>query len=214
MINTILLALFALIFGSLLCFGGYRIFMVMLPIWCFFGGLWLGAKGFALLFGTGFLAMATGLTLGLVLGVILALLSWQFYSLGAALLGAMMAAWLGAGFMHALGFSGGFLVALIAFLCGAIAGLLILLRGWQKYLIMLITSIFGSNAIVLALLLPTEQVSIEDLQVAGTAVQPVLQAPWIWTLIWLGLAIAGVILQHRSYRQTVFIQQEFVKFWS
>lgn len=204
----------SLLFGSLLCFGGYRFFMIMLPIWAFFIGLWLVAKGFALLFGAGIISISAGLTIGLILGIVLALLSWQFYELGVALLGALVTAWLSSGFMHALGFEPGFLTATITLVSALVVGILTYLREWQKYLIMLLTSIFGANAIVLAFLLPTGQILIDDLQGAGTAIQPILQQSWIWSLIWLGIAIAGVTIQYRSYRQVEFIKQEFVKYWS
>lgn len=141
-------------------------------------------------------------------------LCWQFYELGVALLGGLVTAWLSAGFMHALGLEPGFLTATIALVCALVAGILTYLREWQKYLIMLLTSIFGANTIVLAFLLPTGQILIDDLQGAGTAIQPILQQSWIWSLIWLGIAIAGVTIQHRSYRQVEFIKQEFVKYWS
>ena len=42
------------IFGLLLAFFGYRLFLVLLPIWGFFFGLWLGADTMQVLFGEGF----------------------------------------------------------------------------------------------------------------------------------------------------------------
>ncbi|MGQ9872132.1 hypothetical protein [Leptodesmis sp.] len=72
--------------------GTSSVVCLMLPVWSFFGGLWLGAKGVNLLFGGGFLATSTGLTIGLGLGILLAIFSWQFYELGVAFLGAVIGA--------------------------------------------------------------------------------------------------------------------------
>jgi hypothetical protein len=47
-----LAALFALLLGLALCFGGYRFFLVMLPIFGFFAGFWLGAEATTLIFGS------------------------------------------------------------------------------------------------------------------------------------------------------------------
>ena len=70
MLATITLALFAVLLGVAFCFAGYRFFLVMLPIWGFFAGFWLGAQTTVLLFGDGFLATTTGWVVGFVAGII------------------------------------------------------------------------------------------------------------------------------------------------
>lgn len=214
MLQTFLLSALATLFGLLLCFGGYRFFMVMLPVWSFFAGFWLGTKGFELIFGTGFLATVTGITLGLVLGVLLAIFSWQFYELGVALLGGVVGGWFAAGLMHAFGFGAGGLTAIVTTLAAVVAAMLTYLRDWQRFIVVILSAIFGANALVLAMLLPLGRVSIAGLQNAGTAIRPILQDSWFWSLIWAGLAIAGIYIQIRNYRQVVFHRDEFVKYWS
>ncbi|MFM7426872.1 MAG: DUF4203 domain-containing protein [Elainella sp.] len=214
MLKTLLLFFVSGLFGGLLCFAGYRFFLVMLPVWSFFGGLWLGMRGFQLLLGEGLAASVTGLTVGVLLGLGLAVFSWLFYDAGVALLGAITTAWLTAGLLNTLGLSPGLGTALIALGCAAVVGVLTYLRHWQKYLVILLTAIAGANALVLALLLPAGRVSVERLQLAGTAIRPVLQESWLWSLIWLGLAIAGIIMQWRAFRRIGFAKQEFVRYWS
>jgi hypothetical protein len=41
----------ALAFGTLVCFAGYRLFLVLLPIWGFFVGFALGAHTIQAIFG-------------------------------------------------------------------------------------------------------------------------------------------------------------------
>jgi len=41
----------ALLMGLVICFGGYRLFLVLLPIWGFFFGFALGAQTIQALFG-------------------------------------------------------------------------------------------------------------------------------------------------------------------
>lgn len=214
MIQAIFLALFAAFFGVVLCLWGYRIFMVMLPIWSFFAGLWMGMTGVALIFGDGFLSGVTGLTLGVTLGIALALLSWPFFEIGAAILGAIIGAWLGAGFMHALGFSAGTLTSLVALICAAAAGVFTYINNWQKYVVIILTAIFGANAIILAILLALGRVSVAGLQGAGTAIHPVLQDSWFWSWAWLLLLVIGIWVQTRNYREVTFDNREFVKYWN
>jgi len=64
--------LIASLFGALLCFFGYRLFLVLLPIWGFFFGLVLGAQSMQAIFGTGFLAEITSWVVGFVVGVLFA----------------------------------------------------------------------------------------------------------------------------------------------
>jgi hypothetical protein len=213
--KELFLAIFSALFGALLCFAGYRFFLVMLPVWSFFGGFWLGAKGVTLVLGEGFLATATGLTVGLILGIALAIFSWQFYEIGVALLGAVVGAWLGSNLMQALGFGlNNLLTILVALGCALVAGVLTYVQNWQKFLVIALSAIAGANALVLAFLLLNGRVSIEGLRGAGSAIRPVLADSWIWLVIWLGLAIAGIVLQVRSYRHAMFEKSSFVKYWS
>ena len=51
--------LVGLLFATAVTFGGYRLFLVLLPIWGFFFGFGLGAQTVQALFGDGFLATTT-----------------------------------------------------------------------------------------------------------------------------------------------------------
>jgi len=214
LIKTLFLALFSGLFGLLLCFGGYRFFTIMLPVWAFFGGLWLGTKAVSVLLGSGFIGTATGLTVGLVLGILLAVFSWQFYVFGLSLVGAILGAWLGSGLMTYLGFETGVLHALVALGCAIALGLLTYFRKWQDELITGISAIGGANFMVLALLLLLGRVSIEGLQGAGTAISPILRDSPGWLALWLGVAIAGIIVQRRNFQEVTFSNEEFYKYWS
>jgi hypothetical protein len=215
MAKELILGIFALFFGAFLCFWGYRLFLVMLPIWSFFGGFWLGAKGVTILLGEGFLATATGLTTGLLLGIILAVFSWQFYDIGVAFLGAIIGAWLGSNAMEALGYGKTDGLTILVAVLGAIAlGSLTYIRQWQQFLVMIVSAVAGANAIVSGFLLLGGRVSIEQLRNAGSSIRPTLGDSAIWLFIWLGLAIAGIVVQFRSYRRFTFFKEEFVKYWS
>jgi hypothetical protein len=214
MAKEIILAIFALLFGGCLCFWGYRLFLVMLPIWSFFGGFWLGAKGVAILFGEGFLATATGLTTGLILGVILAIFSWQFYDLGVAVLGALMGAWLGSNVMKAIGFSSAnMLTLLVAFGCAIALGILTYVRHWQQFVVIVLSAIAGAYAIVAGFLLLNGRLTVDALQNSSNAMRSALGDSAIWLMVGLAIAIAGIVVQFRSYRRLVFVKEEFFQYW-
>src|SRR5512139_1861867 len=60
----------ALLFGLALCFAGYRLFLVLLPIWAFVFGFGLGAQTVQVIFGDAFLATVIGMDFGLIVWLI------------------------------------------------------------------------------------------------------------------------------------------------
>ena len=70
--------LLALLFGTFVCFAGYRFFIVLLPVWGLFFGLFLGAQTVQALLGEAFFATVTSWVAGFVVGVIFAVLSYLF----------------------------------------------------------------------------------------------------------------------------------------
>ena len=213
MLATVTLALFAVLLGVAFCFAGYRFFLVMLPIWGFFGGFWIGAYTVSLILGGGFLATTTGLVVGFVVGIIGAVLSYLFYLVGVAIIAASFGGALGSGVMGALGFDPGLIMAIVTIVSGLIAAGLTLLLNLQKYVIIILTAVAGAVLIVLAGMLVFGQVSIADLQTGGNFIQPIFQGSWFCGVVWLVLAIAGAILQIRANRTYAFTREMYVEGW-
>ncbi len=213
MTSVFVAAIFATLFGAIFCFTGYRFFLVMLPIWGFFAGFWLGTAGVELLFGSGFLASVTSWITGFVLGLVAALLSYLFYMFGVAIVAAAFGSALGSGLMLGMGFDPGFLVAVVSFVFALVVAGMTLLLNIQKYVIIAITAIGGANLLVLGPLLFLDRVSLENLQTVGGAVRPVLQDSWFWLLVWLVLAIVGFLVQFRTNRAYTFTREQYVEGW-
>jgi hypothetical protein len=211
--NTILIALFALVLGALFLLWGYRVFLVMLPIWGFFAGFWLGAQTTSLLFGAGFLATTTGWVVGFFIGLLFALLSYLFYLFGVALVAASVGAALITGFLSLFGLETGLLVFLAALVGAVVVAGLTLVFNLQKYVIIILTAVGGANSLVLSVLLLFGRVTPDDLTAAGNAIRPVLQDSWFWALVWILLAIVGIIFQFRTNRTFVFRKEHHVEGW-
>lgn len=211
--NTILIALFALVLGALFLLWGYRVFLVMLPIWGFFAGFWLGAQTTSLLFGAGFLATTTGWVVGFFIGLLFALLSYLFYLFGVALVAASVGAALVTGFLSLFGLETGLLVFLAALVGAVVVAGLTLVFNLQKYVIIILTAVGGANSLVLSVLLLFGRVTPDDLTAAGNAIRPVLQDSWFWALVWILLAIVGIIFQFRTNRTFVFRKEHHVEGW-
>src|SRR6185503_964604 len=108
-----LTSLLALFFGFVVTFGGYRFFLILLPIWGFFYGFGFGAHTIQALLGTAFLATVTVWVVGFVMGALFAVLSYLFHIFGVALLAGSLGYALGAALMMGLGLDWGFIPWLV-----------------------------------------------------------------------------------------------------
>jgi hypothetical protein len=213
MLATITLSLFAVLLGAAICFAGYRFFLVMLPIWGFFGGLWLGAYAVTLILGTGFLATTTGLVAGFVVGIIGAVLSYLFYMVGVLIIAGAFGGALASSIMSALGFDPGLIMAIVVIVSALIAAGLTLLLNLQKLVLIVLTAMAGAILVVLAGMLVFGQVTVADLQAGGNAIQPIFEGSWFWGIVWLVLAVAGALVQFRVNRTYVFTRDMYVEGW-
>ena len=213
MLSVIFAGLFALLIGALFCFMGYRVFLALLPVWGFFAGFWLGAEGVALLFGSGFLATTTGIISGIIVGLILAVLSYFFYFAGVIIIAAIIGYGLGSGVMVAIGLDPGLISALVGIVTAIIVIGVTLLFNLQKYVIIFLTSLGGANAILLGILLFLGRVSLDSIATARDAIQPVLQDSWFWALAWIVVAAFGIYTQIRTHRTYEFNKSQYVADW-
>jgi len=198
----VLLALVALGLGAVLLLVGYRFFLLLLPIWGFVAGLWLGAETVSILLGEGFLVSVTGLVVGFVVGLIMAILSYLFYAVGVLLLGASFGYWLAAGLMYAVGFESGFLVTVVGAITAIIFATLTVMLDVKKHLAIIMTAFGGAGGISLAILLIFGVIDPEQLQAGGAAaLAAVIEESVLWLLIWLALAIGGIIFQESNTRE-------------
>jgi len=205
--------LVALGIGIAFCFYGYRVFLVMLPIWGFFGGLWLGAEGVALILGEGFLATATGWAAGFVVGLVMALLSYAVYYIGVGLVAFVAGVGIAVGLLSAIGIDSNLILAIAGLATGIVLVILTLMLNLQKYVVTIITAIGGANALVLAPLLLLDRVSLDELQNVGNTIKPVLADSWFWLLVWLVLTGVGVFYQLRTNREFTFSRDRYVEGW-
>jgi hypothetical protein len=213
MLATISLILFAALLGAAFCFAGYRFFLVMLPIWGFFGGFWLGAQGTSMLLGSGFLATTTGFVVGFVVGVIGAVLSYLFYLLGVGIIAGSLGGALGTGVMSALGFEPGLLMSLVTIASAVVAAVLTLSLNLQKYVIMVLMSMAGGALGVLAGRLLLGQITVDDLEARVNFARPIFEEDWYWGVLWLALVAVGVVVQIRTNKTYTFTREMYVEGW-
>ncbi len=213
MLSVIIAGLLAILIGAAFCFLGYRLFLVLLPIFGFFAGFWLGAEAVALLFGTGFLATTTSIVIGIIVGLILAVLSYFFYYAGVIIIAAIIGYSLGSGLMLAIGFDAGLISALVGIVTALVVAGVTILFNLQRSVIIFLTSLGGANAILYGVLLFLGRVSLESVSSSRDTIQPVLQDSWFWALVWVVVAAFGIYVQARYNRTYEFDKSQYVGDW-
>src|SRR5690348_15654438 len=96
-------SLLQILIGLALCFAGFRVFVLVLPIIGFFGGFVVTAQSIQELFGGGFLATVSGWVFGFVVGVFAAVIAYFFYYGAVVVLAAVFGYELVTGFLAGLG---------------------------------------------------------------------------------------------------------------
>lgn len=193
------IGLLGLLIGLAFVFYGFKLFLILLPIWGFFFGFLFGAGVVTALFNDGFLATVTGWVVGFVVGIVFAVLSYLFYWFAVVFIGASVGYALGLGLLAWLGNGGGNLTGLIFGLAGAaiVAGLVVVLKV-PRYLIILLTAIAGAFAAVAGIGLILNRISLTELR-DGTvgAFEAVADLNWIYMAGAIILAIVGIVYQMR-----------------
>ena len=68
----IVVGIIAVVIGLAVCFAGYRLFLVLLPIWGFVVGFWLGSALVDAYGSDTFLATTAGWIAGIIIGIVFA----------------------------------------------------------------------------------------------------------------------------------------------
>jgi len=213
MLYILFASIIAALVGLAFCFCGYRIFLVLLPIWGFFAGFWLGATVISMIFGGGFLGTVTGIVVGFIAGIIFAVLSYLFYIVGVAIIAGAIGGVLSSGIMGALGFDPGFLTTIFTIAGAILVGILALIWNLQRYVISVIFAVIGAAAVVLSALLLFGQTSLDLIRAGNNLIEPILQASWLAILAWLILAVAGFVYQLLRDRDFAFTKDRYVEAW-
>jgi hypothetical protein len=190
--------LIALFLGLVISFAGYRLFLMLLPIWGFFFGFALGAQTLQLLFGAGFLATVTGWVIGFVVGAIFAVLSYLFYAFAVAVIAGSLGYALGAGFMQLINLDWGWLVWLVGIILAVIVIIVTFRFNLQKYVIIVATSIGGAGIVVGTLMFG--YIGMTLAKFFENPIRFALDDSPLWTIFFLVLAGLGIAAQIYSSR--------------
>jgi hypothetical protein len=186
--------LIGILFGSVLAFAGYRLFMFLLPVWGFFFGLALGAQSIQVLFGTAFLATVTSWVVGFIVGLLFAALSYLFYAFAVAIISGALGYAVAVGFLTWIGLQFGFLVWLIGIALGVVFAFVTIALNLQKWVVIAATAIMGTATIFGTILVMFNPVASVLAQPVALLLQT---SPWLM-ILFIVVAAAGIYFQIKN----------------
>jgi hypothetical protein len=189
----LLVAILVALIGLAALLVGYRLFRLLLPVWGFVVGFFAGAGFIASWLGEGFLEGILGIGLGVVLGIVLAFLAYALWWIGVVIAIGGLGFALGYAILPAIGLDTEFLALLLGLAAGAVLALAAILLHLPRAIIVVITSLWGSAAVIGGALVLFNQVEPETL---GTgAVAGAIGTSFFWTVVWIALAVVGMGVQ-------------------
>ncbi len=186
-------SLLQILIGLALCFAGFRVFVLILPLFGFFAGFLVTAQAIQELFGGGFLATTSSWVFGLVVGAVFAVASFLFYYAAIVILAGTVGFEIGTGFMSGLGVTSGFLLFIVGLILAAILIAAVIFLDLPKLFIIVLSALAGAGMILTGILLALGRVSLAALNwgLVGTFIRD----SWFWTLVFLAIAAGGIVVQ-------------------
>jgi hypothetical protein len=198
--------LIGILFGLVLCFAGYRLFIILLPIWGFVFGLILGVQSIQMLFGVGFLATVTSWVVGLVVGAIFAVLSYLFYIVAVSIVAGSLGYALSVGFMLLIGMHLGWLMWIIGIVVAIAFAVVTIVFNLQKWVVIGATAILGAGAMIETVVF----LFVPAAKVLENPVKAALDASPLLLIAFLVFAILGIIAQVMNTR--TFVVEEYSRY--
>jgi hypothetical protein len=188
-----IVAILAVLIGAAFCFGGWRFFLLLLPIWGFVVGFGLGTEATRALLGDGTFATVLSWGIGIVFALVFAVLSYLFWYGAIAILGGTVGYAIGAGAWGLIGNETGVIAFVLGLVVGAVFAIGILVLNVPRYLVIALTAIGGAALIVAGWFILTGQIPTDN--ITWTTIGAQISDSFIWLVVWLVLAGLGLAVQ-------------------
>jgi hypothetical protein len=189
----LLMAILAVVIGLAFAFGGWRFFLLLLPLWAFVVGFSIATEGMRALTGDGTFATVTGWVVGLIVALVAAALSYLFYYAAIAIFAGTVGYALGAAAWGIIGNEQGVIAFVLGIVVGVVFALGALFLNVPRLLVIVLTGLGGAAAIVAGWFLLTGQVPADN--VTWWQVGQLIKNSWFFIIVWGLIAAAGIVVQ-------------------
>ncbi|RYP83265.1 DUF4203 domain-containing protein [Nocardioides guangzhouensis] len=204
----ILLGLLAIVAGAAMLVAGQFVLRLVIPVWGFFAGFAFGAGLVAELADERFLGTLLGWALGLVFALIFAVLAYLYYYVAVTLAMGAFGFAIGSGLVVALGIDWNWVAVLVGLVIGVLLGLVSIFANMPMIVLVVFSSIAGAVGVVGGLMLLVGSLNSADFT-RGDFTDTV-ENGWVWSLLVVVLAFAGIFIQAR---QRVLMRRSVQEVW-
>lgn len=197
----ILAATGLIVLGGLTALVGLRLITVLLPVIGFVVGVMVGFTGVQAIFGTGVFSVSVAIIMALIVGVIMAILSYLFYGIGILILSTVVGASLMAYLGLALGLGEAGFVLFLMTLAGGIIGFMFAARNPLGVAVAIsVTALVGVSLAMAGIMLLVGEVSLDQLQEGGIVrtTLDVVDQELLWFLAWIGGSLLAANVQTKT----------------
>lgn len=192
-VSDFIVMVIVIVSGLVALFAGFRLFLILLPIWGLIVGFAAGAQVMALILGEGFLGSVLGIVLGIVTGLVFALLSYLWWWIGVIVVVGAAGYALGYAVLPAMGVNADFIAFLIGIGVALVFAFAAVVLRLPRILVIIATSFWGSAAVIAGLLILIGEIQPED--IVNGAVASVVSNSLLWLIVYLVLAVVGALAQ-------------------
>ena len=194
--EDVIFALLVILAGALFCFFGYLAFRIIIPIWGAVVGFSLGAGLIAAATDEGFLRTGLAWIVALGLALLFALLAYLFYWVAVVIAMGSIGFTLGAAAMGALGVTWSWLVVLVGIVVGVLLAVVAIVSDLPMILLVVLSALAGASAVTAGIMVLTGAIGTEEF--TDSAVTARADDDWWWYVVYIGVALVGVLYQARS----------------
>lgn len=191
--QTIFVSLVLLALGAAVWAAGFRLFVLILPVFGFLAGFVVTAQAIQQLVGGGFLATTSSWVFGFFVGMLFAVIAYLFYYGAIVILAGTAGFELGVGLIAGFGVTSGglqFIVGLVVALAFAVG---VVVFNLPRLLIVVLTSLLGAAMILTGILVGLGRIPLVSLQYGFMGA--FVHLSWFWSLVFVVIAGAGVAVQ-------------------
>ena len=206
--SDVVVGVLAILVGALFCFRGFLAMRIVIPIWGSFVGFFLGAGLVDAGSDSGFLENALAWFVAFGLAVLFGAIAYAYYEICVALALGAIGFTLGTSLMVALGVTWSWLIVLVGVILGVLLAVLAIVGDLPAVILIVLTALAGSSAVIVGIMLLTNTIDTESLGVASTTEE--IDDDWWWYVGYLALAVAGLVAQvSDSARRAESLRQQW-----
>jgi hypothetical protein len=189
----LIIAIVALLIGAAFTLGGWRFFLLLLPIWAFVVGFNVGTDAVSAIFGDGTFATVTSWLVGFILALIFAIFSYLYYYLAVAVLAGAVGYAIGSGVWGLIGNEYGVIAFVIGLVLAVVVAAATLLLNVPKYLVIVLTSLGGAATVLAGWFILIGKVPSDAIH--WTQIGRLIADSWFYLIVFAAIAAAGIVVQ-------------------